>query len=193
MKVEGFGPIAGDETQRHHVSGWTAKTVGELVDEIVSERINEWGSISVKHCGEWTNNRIEYKYGEVVSGSLMKKVRDLAIAKVTASGGWGSMDYFILPVYDSDGWKDGDVLLLSDGTPMLLAARDEDRAVTYMFDNDNLKEFQCLYFPGNLFNGRRIERKADEGEAQTFLEQLRAAGYTYMPQFRKVIRAKVLR
>ena len=193
MKVQATGRIGGDESQRYIVSEWQASTVAELVDEIIREHPHEWGSINVKSCGHWVLNEIEYKNGSVVSGSLDKRVRDLRIRKVQANGGWSNMDYWITPCYDSDGWMDGDVLVLTDGRPLLLADRDEDRAVVYGFLEGKMTEYQCIFFPDSLFGGNRIERLANENEKKAFFDELRKEGYTYMPQFKKVIRAKVLK
>lgn len=79
----------GDETAIYAVTGYNAKTVGEFVNEVLSEYPKEWGSFEVN------NLLLNYRYGLIID-DIPLNVKDMRIKKIEAEGGWSRMDYTIL-------------------------------------------------------------------------------------------------
>lgn len=88
FKLKRVTPIGGDETTGYDVILDKDYTVKELLDEVVSNK-GEWGYFSVKG-----GSRCEYRWGKLLS-NLKDVDLDKKISKVSSSGGWSRMDYYI--------------------------------------------------------------------------------------------------
>ncbi len=88
FKLNRVTRIGGDETAGYEVILDKEYTVKSLLDTVVGIK-GEWGYFSVKG-----GSSCEYKWGELLSIlndiDLPKKV-----TKVTSSGGWSRMDYYV--------------------------------------------------------------------------------------------------
>ena len=95
MKFKQTRPEGSDCTASYDVTGYKAKTVGEFIQEVLSERPNDWGDIHVQKPGKpWTGcPRMEYRYGVSIS-HLPAELEALEIEKVDAIGGWTQMSYW---------------------------------------------------------------------------------------------------
>ena len=89
MKFYSTGSTRGDCTALYEVSDYKAKTVGEFIKEVLKEKADEWGYISVDGL-----QICEYKHG-----ALLAKPKEMylnrEITKISAEGGWTRMDYSI--------------------------------------------------------------------------------------------------
>lgn len=95
MKFTQLKPEGGDCTAPYSVSEIKAKTVGELIEEILTENPNEWGYIGIKSVKSiFGNPKCEYSYGKLLY-SLPEDVLSKQLISVSASGGWSRMDYLI--------------------------------------------------------------------------------------------------
>ena len=95
MTFTEIGKTAGDDTTPYKITDYKAKTVGEFVEEVLTERPNEWGYISVnKHFYQSGNTSCEYADG-LLKTELPKEVLDIEIKEIMACGGWSRMDYTI--------------------------------------------------------------------------------------------------
>lgn len=96
MKFQQVGRTAGDETTPYKVTDFVSRTVGEFIQEVLSDEPLEWGYISVG--GHFYQPRkkgcCEYRYGKLLS-EMPKDLLDVEIKEVLASGGWSRMDYTI--------------------------------------------------------------------------------------------------
>ncbi len=96
MKFTQLAFESGDCTAPYFVTDYKAKTVGEFIQEVLKERSNEWGYISVgRHF--YQSNIIgvcEYRYGKLLT-EMPQDVLDIEIKTIDASGGWSRMDYTI--------------------------------------------------------------------------------------------------
>ena len=81
----------GDETTPYEVREYRAKTIVELIIEILEHNPKQWGYIEVSNEG-----RIEYSYGELLE-EIPESWQFREIEKVNACGGWSRMDYLITP------------------------------------------------------------------------------------------------
>ena len=73
-------------------------TVGELVDEILSTRTNEWGYIGIFKPGIsyiFGDPNCQYRYGKLITNPLPDDILSRTIKEVRADGGWSRMDYII--------------------------------------------------------------------------------------------------
>lgn len=86
------------ETNRNH----REYTVKELIDLILKEKPNEWGSIvvcPVHHPGDDCNYKQEkcvgnYERGKIsVNDKILESYGDLRPFRITSNGGWTAMDY----------------------------------------------------------------------------------------------------
>ncbi len=82
-----------DETAPYDVALDKTYNVGELVNEILSKRSNEWGYINIMRDKALCDST-EYRYGELLS-SISETVLSFIVDKVRAAGGWSRMDYHI--------------------------------------------------------------------------------------------------
>lgn len=89
MKFHSTGPTRGDCTAPYEVTDFKAKTVGEFIEEVLKEKADEWGYISVDGV------RIcEYKHGLLIF-KPKEMYLNREITKISAEGGWSRMDYSI--------------------------------------------------------------------------------------------------
>ena len=73
-------------------------TVGELVDEILSTRTNEWCYIGIFKPGIsyiFGDPNCKYNFGSLVTGPLPDDILSRTIKEVRADGCWSRMDYII--------------------------------------------------------------------------------------------------
>lgn len=88
FKLNRVSPIRGDETATYEVALDKNCTVKELLDAVLSIT-DEWGYLSIKN-----GDSCEYKWGKLLS-NFGKDDLDKIVLKVTASGGWSRMDYYV--------------------------------------------------------------------------------------------------
>ena len=73
-----------------------SKTVGEFIQDVLSDKPHEWGYISVG--GHFYQQRkkgcCEYRYGRLLS-EMPEELLGVEIKEVLANGGWSRMDYTI--------------------------------------------------------------------------------------------------
>ena len=96
MRFQQVGRTAGDETTPYKVTDFKSRTVGEFIQEVLTENPSEWGYISVG--GHFYQPRqkgsCEYRYGRLLS-DMSDELLGIEIREVLASGGWSRMDYTI--------------------------------------------------------------------------------------------------
>ena len=96
MKFTQIGKTMGDETTPYEVTGQKSRTVREFIEEVLEEKPNEWGYISVG--GHFFQPRkkgsCEYRYGRLLS-EMPEELLDVEIREILAFGGWTRMDYTI--------------------------------------------------------------------------------------------------
>lgn len=91
MKSTQISPTRGDCTASYSITDYKATTVGEFINEVLTECPNEWGYIEDNN-----HHRIaEYKYGKVVTNNATAELRNKQIIKIIGNGGWSCMDYLI--------------------------------------------------------------------------------------------------
>lgn len=92
MKLTQISSTRGDCTATYSITDYKATTVGEFINEVLTERPSEWGYIE-------DNNHhriVEYKYGKVVASNVTaENLLDKQIIKIIGNGGWSLMDYII--------------------------------------------------------------------------------------------------
>jgi hypothetical protein len=103
MKYRAIGRTRGDETTPYAVSDYKARTVGEFIQEVLTENRGDWGHIAVKRKGYGFGGSpsIEYRYGELLE-EMPEKWRNLEIRKIESCGGWSCMDYLIWDIDNLD-------------------------------------------------------------------------------------------
>jgi len=89
FKLNRVTQIGSDETAGYDVILDKEYTVKELLDTVVSIK-SEWGYFVVKN-----GSGCEYKWGELLS-NLKEKDLNKKVVKVSASGGWSRMDYYVM-------------------------------------------------------------------------------------------------
>jgi hypothetical protein len=96
MRFQQVGRTAGDETTPYKVTDFKSRTVGEFIQEVLIEKPNEWGYISVG--GHFYQPRksgsCEYRCGRLLS-DMPDELLGIEIREIVASGGWSRMDYTI--------------------------------------------------------------------------------------------------
>ncbi len=65
-------------------------TIGEFIQEVFTERPNEWGNIEVNDI-----DAINYKDGKIIGQNFDNELLNKPIRHVIAQGGWSRMDYVI--------------------------------------------------------------------------------------------------
>ena len=103
MKFTAIGRTMGDETTPYAVSEYKSKTVGEFINEVLTERPYEWGAFAVKEpgMGFLGSPRIKYRYGKLLD-EIPAEWQNLVIKHIEACGGWTAMDYLIWEVNSPD-------------------------------------------------------------------------------------------
>ena len=87
----------GDATTPYEVTEYQAKTVVEFIHEVIEQRPDEWGYITVRIGGDrsfLSSPRIEYRHGELLE-EIPNNWQYLKIENINACGGWSCMDYLI--------------------------------------------------------------------------------------------------
>lgn len=85
-------PTGGDCTAGYRVDLDKVYTVSEFIEEVLKRFSNEWGYFRIMNIF----TRIEYRSGKLIENRLEGNVLSAKIVSVTASGGWGNMDYKII-------------------------------------------------------------------------------------------------
>ena len=103
MKFTAIGRTRGDETTPYAVTEYKAKTVGEFINEVLTERPREWGyfAVKTKGMGFLGSPRIEYRYGKMLD-EMPAEWQNLEIRKIESCGGWSAMDYLIWDINNTD-------------------------------------------------------------------------------------------
>lgn len=109
MKFNSTGSTRGDCTAPYEVTDYKAKTVGEFIQEVLNEKRDEWGYISVDGL-----QICEYKHGALLA---MPKEMYLSreITKISADGGWTRMDYRICTTAANEPREKNKISLLVNG------------------------------------------------------------------------------
>lgn len=91
------GPF-GDETSNYDVKT-NAKTVGEFIDMVLSERNSEWGEVCIRREDSYFDGSIcvcNYSNGKVNrKAKNLDAYRNAKIKNIFANGGWSCMRYDI--------------------------------------------------------------------------------------------------
>lgn len=120
MKFYSTGPTRGDCTAPYEVTDYKAKTVGEFVDEVLKEKADEWGYISVDGV------RIcEYKHGLLIF-KPKEMYLNREITKISAEGGWSRMDYSVCTTAANEPREKNRVSLLINGVQYKLVESESD-------------------------------------------------------------------
>ena len=103
------GEVAGDCTQRFNVDFSEGLTVRQLVSYILHRRKSEWGSLAIlckySPIGFISCNQIFLKYENGrkthIDPEIYSIISELKIFKLSGSGGYSAMDYY-LTFYPAD-------------------------------------------------------------------------------------------
>ena len=99
MRFTQTGRTGSDCTAPYEVTDYESKTAADFIMEVIRQYPNEWGCFEVSG-GDGTPcfpyKRVKYKHGELLD-EIPEQWKRTEIKKVTASGGWSSMDYLIFP------------------------------------------------------------------------------------------------
>lgn len=90
------GPF-GDETSNYTVKT-EVKTVGELIEQVIKERSQEWGTFCLEDKNSHAHNICicEYRYGVITRKAKNFDIYSKAkIISVFANGGWSAMSYAV--------------------------------------------------------------------------------------------------
>lgn len=93
MKRESFGEPYGDDTWNYKIYDYNAKTVGDFVQEVLSQYTDEFGSCVI--WGHFEYGFLKYRFGKIVNPFTDENVNSLEINYVSANGGWSEMTYYI--------------------------------------------------------------------------------------------------
>lgn len=93
-------PVSGDCTCGYKVLLEKEYTVRDFINTILSERSGEFGYIGIynpsmfwdRTCG---SPCAEYRYGQIALKNFDDKIDGKMVSSVSASGGWGRMDYIL--------------------------------------------------------------------------------------------------
>lgn len=92
MKLTQISQTRGDCTATYSVTDYTSTTVGEFINEVLTERPSELGDIQDNHHHQIA----EYKYGKIASTNVTaERLMGKRIIKIIGDGGWSRMDYLI--------------------------------------------------------------------------------------------------
>lgn len=90
MRREQISQVRGDCTASYSISDYKAKTIGEFVDEVLTECKEEWGYFTDENY----NIISEYSDGHLLK-KISEKIAKKRISKIYGDGGWTRMDYRI--------------------------------------------------------------------------------------------------
>lgn len=89
-------PMSSDCTSGYATKGFEGKTVNRIISDVISLYPREWGYIYVVDRKTLRHIRVaEYRYGKVLK-TFRNDLLNRVCESCEASGGWSSMDYFIL-------------------------------------------------------------------------------------------------
>lgn len=89
-------PLAGDCTCGYRIELDKEYTVGEFIDIVLSEKDREFGYIGIYNSSSiFGSPSCQYSRGELTTDNLTEDILNTTIKSVSASGGWGRMDYLI--------------------------------------------------------------------------------------------------
>lgn len=92
MKRTQISQTRGDCTATYSVTDYTSTTVGEFINEVLTEHPSEWGDIRDNHH----HLLAEYRYGKIVATDVSaEQLMNKRIVKIIGDGGWSCMDYKI--------------------------------------------------------------------------------------------------
>lgn len=104
LKLRQVTPTGSDEYANYEVDLNKSCTVKEFINMVLKEKDTEWGKFEIvkphvlASC-PLPNNiaaTAEYSSGKLtIEGTIPEKYLNKTITRVTASGGWSRMDYFI--------------------------------------------------------------------------------------------------
>lgn len=88
-------PTGGDETAPFDVEFKDSPlTVGEFINEILNDPDNTWGTVEFVDEDTKKSQYLSYDKGRPRTDFFWKK--EQVVKKITASGGWGRMDYRVI-------------------------------------------------------------------------------------------------
>lgn len=88
MRREQISQVRSDCTAFYSIKGYKATTIGEFVDEVLTEFKGEWG-----YFRDGNYNRIsEYRYGHLLN-KIPDEIAKKHILEICGDGGWSRMDY----------------------------------------------------------------------------------------------------
>lgn len=88
MRREPISDMRGDCMITYSIRGYKAKTIGEFVDEVLTEFKGEWGCFT----DEKYNKISEYRNGHLLK-EIPEEIAKKRISKIYGDGGWTNMDY----------------------------------------------------------------------------------------------------
>jgi len=81
----------GDATSWYSVTG--AATLRNLIDEVLNDKDDEWGYITVNNI--FDGIKLKYDHGRIVSNAIPDYYLDKPIKSIQANGGWSMMEYIV--------------------------------------------------------------------------------------------------
>ena len=95
FKFKRTGGPFGDCTCNYDIEFDRPYTVAEFINEVLTERSDEWGYIRVvTGNSRYEGPKCEYRYGKLLS-TLPEEYLDKHIAVCEANGGWTAMTYWL--------------------------------------------------------------------------------------------------
>lgn len=88
MIREQISQTRGDCTASYSIDGYKATTIGEFVNEVLTEFKGEWGCFT----DEKYNKISEYRKGHLLK-EIPEEIAKKRISKIYGDGGWTRMDY----------------------------------------------------------------------------------------------------
>lgn len=90
--------VSRDCTQGYELKLDKDYTVGEFIQQVLTERSDEWGYIRVKYGKKekslFSLPSSEYRYGRILN-ELPEQYMKRKVKSATANGGWSAMDYVL--------------------------------------------------------------------------------------------------
>ncbi len=119
-------------------------TIGELVNEVLNNRRNEWGEFRVRYEGDkWLDSffNVEYKYGKLI-GKIPENIANMPIEKTHSYGGWSSMTYYIIVKKDIPKIISKGKITLDENTEITVCVLDNGQRI--IPEEDMLKALKFL-------------------------------------------------
>ena len=97
FKLEMSGAERSDCTAPYKVIITEDGTLKELIDEILTNRKNDWGYIGIYSDKSFFGDpRMEYRYGKSIGREALAAYEDKKVRMAKADGGWSNMDYVVV-------------------------------------------------------------------------------------------------